>query len=133
VAYQRREDNRAGKADYFVASEDAGKLALEVGNLMERAVGVQWYGTIGNDADAAAMKLCLLRRARAGVGGGPLHGDAAVREALESVSPAALVWIASRAISYMDENGYPEAMEPFLQFLQEPDSAELTPPGTESP
>lgn len=111
---QRRQDDRAGKADYFVASEDAGKLALEVGDLMERAVGVQWYGTIANDSDAAALKLCLLRRARAGVGGDALHGDAAVREALEAVSPAALVWIASRAISYMDENGYPESVEPWL-------------------
>lgn len=111
---QRREDDRGGKADYFVASEDAGKLALEVGDLVERAVGVQWYGMIGNDTDVAAVKLCLLRRARAGVGGDALHGDAAVREALEAVSPAALVWLASRAISYMDENGYPESVEPFL-------------------
>ena len=114
MAFHRKEDERAGKADYFVASEDAGKLALEAGAAIERAVGVQWYGTIGNDADVAAMKLCLLRRARAGVGGDALHGDAAVREALEGVSPAALVWLASRAISYMDENGYPEAIEPWL-------------------
>jgi hypothetical protein len=114
VAFQRREDDRKGKADYFVASEDAGKLALQAGEHLERAVGVQWYGTIGNDADLAAMQLCLLRRARAGVGGDALHGDAAVREALEAVSPAALVWIASRAISYMDENGYPESLEPWL-------------------
>jgi hypothetical protein len=115
VAFQRRDENRSGKADYFVASEDAGKLALEVGDLIERAVGVQWYGTIGNDTDVAALKLCRLRRARAGVGGDALHGDAAVRDALEGVSPAALVWMASRAISYMDENGYPEAVEPFVE------------------
>jgi hypothetical protein len=114
VPFQRQDDDRRSKADYFVASEDAGKLAIEVGELIERAVGVQWYGTIGNDTDVAAMTLCLLRRARAGVGGDALHGDAAVREALEAVSPAALVWIASRAVSYMDENGYPEAVEPFL-------------------
>lgn len=114
MAFQRREDDRKGKADYFVASEDAGQLAIEAGEQLERAVGVQWYGTIGNEADIAAVKLCRLRRARAGVGGDALHGDAAVREALEAVSPAALVWIASRAISYMDENGYPEAIEPFL-------------------
>jgi len=30
------------------------------------------------------------------------------------VSPAAIVWLASRAISYMDENGYPESLEPWL-------------------
>ncbi len=114
MAFQRRDGDRSGKADYFVASEDAGKLALEAGELLERAVGVQWYGAIGNDADLAAMKLCLLRRARAGVGGDALHGDAAVREALEGASPSALVWIASRAISYLDENGYPESVEPWL-------------------
>jgi len=71
VAFQRRDEDRSGKADYFVASEDAGKLALEVADQLERAVGVQWYGTIGNDADLAAMKLCLLRRARSGVGAMP--------------------------------------------------------------
>jgi hypothetical protein len=111
---QRREDDRGGKADYFVASEDVGRLAFEVADLVEHSVGVQWYGTIGNTVDVAATKLCFLRRAGAGVGGDALHGDAAVREALEAASPAALVWIASRAISYMDENGYPEAIEPFL-------------------
>jgi hypothetical protein len=115
VPISRRDDDRKGKADYFVASEDAGKLTLEAGDAIERAVGVQWYGAIGNDADVAAVKLCLLRRARAGVGGDALHGDAAVREALEAASPAALVWLASRAISYMDENGYPESLEPWLQ------------------
>lgn len=122
MAFPRREDDRSGKADYFVASEDAGQLALELHDLLERAVGVQWYGTIGNDADVAAMKLCLLRRARAGVGGDALHGDAAVREVLEAASPAALVWIASRAISYMDENGYPEIVEPFVEVA--PDDAQ---------
>jgi hypothetical protein len=115
VPISRRDDDRKGKADYFVASEEAGRLALEAGDAVERAVGVQWYGAIGNDVDVAAVKLCRLRRARAGVGGDALHGDAAVREALEAASPAALVWIASRAISYMDENGYPETVEPFLE------------------
>jgi hypothetical protein len=127
VPIPRREDDRRGKADYYVASEDAGRLALEVGELVERAVGVQWYGTIGNDADIAAMKLCLLRRAQSGVGGGPLHGDGAVRQALESASPAALAWIASRAISYMDENGFPESLEPFIDLSRdrEPDEPTL--------
>ena len=81
---------------------------------IERAVGVQWYDTVGNDADIAALALCRLRRSRAGLRGGPEHGDAAVREALQEVDPGAVAWIASRAISYMDENGYPEAMAPFF-------------------
>jgi hypothetical protein len=37
-----------------------------------------------------------------------------VRDALASVPPEALVWIASRAFSYMDENGFPEAIERFV-------------------
>jgi hypothetical protein len=75
---------------------------------------VQWYDTVGNDADIAALALCRLRRSRAGLRGGPEFGDAAVREALQEVDPGAVAWIASRAISYMDENGYPEAMAPFI-------------------
>jgi hypothetical protein len=39
------------------------------------------------------------------------HGDAAVRAVLAEASPEALVWVTSRAISYMDENGYPESVE----------------------
>jgi hypothetical protein len=41
-----------------------------------------------------------------------------VRIVLSSASPAALVWIASRAISYMDESGFPEAVE--MWFPDEP-------------
>jgi hypothetical protein len=37
-----------------------------------------------------------------------------VRAALGEASPEAVVWLASRAISYMDENGFPEAAEPYL-------------------
>jgi hypothetical protein len=109
-----RERNDRNKADYFVASEDAGQLRASLGPLVEQAVGVEWYGTWANDADRAALGLCRLRRAGAGVGGGISHGDEAVRAVLEGVSPSALVWIASRAISYMDENGYPESVEQWI-------------------
>jgi len=112
VPFGRGRDDR-NKADYFVASEDAGQLRIAAGQLVEQAVGVEWYA-IGNDADRAAVGLCRLRRAGAGVGGGISHGDEAVRAVLEGVSPSALVWIASRAISYMDENGYPEMLEPYV-------------------
>ncbi len=94
-----------------MATEDAGHLADEVGELVESAVGVSWYGTYGNQSDGAALALCRLRRAYAGLRGGTEGGDAAVRRALEQVSPEAVVWIASRAISYLDENGFPDAVE----------------------
>ena len=98
--------------DFIVATDDVARIEAEVGPLIERAVGVPWY-EIGNDADRAALALCRLRRARAGLRGAPSHGDAAVRDALGSVPPEALVWIASRAVSYMDENGFPEALAHF--------------------
>ena len=114
----RSRDPRSS-ADFFVAAEDAGKLAAETPRLVERALGVQWYDAIGNDADVAALALCRLRRSQAGVRGGPEHGDAAVREALAGVSPEALAWIASRAVSYLDENGFPEAVERFVSLWEE--------------
>ena len=39
--------------------------------------------------------------------GWPGFGDEAVRRVLGRRSPAAVVWLASRAISYMDESGLP--------------------------
>ena len=100
-------------ADFIVATDDAARLQAEVGQLVERAVGVPWY-EFGNDADRAALALCRLRRSHSGLRGATFHGDAAVRDALATVSPEALVWIASRAVSYMDESGYPEAVEAFV-------------------
>ncbi|MGH3077261.1 MAG: hypothetical protein ACRDPZ_03665 [Gaiellaceae bacterium] len=108
----RKGDQRAD-ADFVVATDDVARLEAEVGPLVERAVGVPWY-EIGNDSDVAALALCRLRRSRSGLRGATSHGDAAVRDALSSVQPEALVWIASRAISYMDENGFPEAIEPYV-------------------
>ena len=105
----KRRDTRS-----FVAAEDSGRLADEVGPILDRAVGVTWYESGGSDVDRAALTLCRLRRATAGDRGGPWHGDAAVRDALSQASPPALVWLASRAISYMDESGFPEAVEPWF-------------------
>ena len=111
-----RRSARRADADFFVASEDAGRLELEIPPLVDRALGVQWYDAIGNDADVAALALCRLRRMRAGIRGAPEHGDAAVRQALAGASPEAVAWIASRAISYLDENGFPEAVERFVDL-----------------
>jgi hypothetical protein len=104
----------------FVAAEDAGRYSDAAGSQLERAVGVEWYEQPGNETDLAALTLCRLRRARAGQLGGPQQGDEAVRAALSEASPDALVWIASRAISYMDENGFPEAVEPWAALKQQP-------------
>jgi hypothetical protein len=98
----------------FVAAEDAGALADAAVPLVDRAVGVEWYHQHGSDVDHAALKLCLLRRAKAGELGGPQAGDDAVRGALAQAQPEAVLWLASRAISYMDESGYPEAVEPWF-------------------
>jgi hypothetical protein len=105
------EDDKRRDTRYFVAAEDASSLAATTAPLVETAVGVEWYHDAGSDVDRAAYALCRLRRARAGEKGWPSHGDEAVRAVLTEVSPAALVWIASRAISYMDESGFPEAVE----------------------
>jgi hypothetical protein len=114
-----RRDDPKPTPDYFVAAEDAGRLSDEAGSDLDRAVGVEWYEHPGNEADLAALTLCRLRRARAGEKGGPQYGDEAVRLALTEASPDALVWIASRAISYMDENGFPEAIAPWAELREE--------------
>jgi len=99
---------------YFVAGEDASRLAEEAAAALDGAVGIEWYELHGNEVDRAARNLCLLRRARAGEKGSPQQGDEAVRQALGRASTPALVWLASRAISYMDESGFPEAVEPWF-------------------
>ena len=106
-------------ADFVVAAEDAARLADTVGELVERAVGVPWYGAYGNGVDAAALALCRLRRATAGFRGSSEEGDAAVRQVLEQVSPEAVAWLASRAVSYMDESGFPEAVEMWFPTTDE--------------
>ncbi len=108
-----RPDDRR-ETGFHVAADDASRLARAGTSLLETAEGVQWYETPGTAADLAALSLCRLRRASAGQGGGPSHGDVAVREILEQASPGALIWVASRAIAYMDENGFPEDLERYL-------------------
>lgn len=104
------EDGR-GTTRHVVAGAAASSIADDAPRALDRAAGVEWYERPGSDVDFAAYMLCRLRRARAGEKGGPVHGDDAVRAALFQAEPEALVWFASRAVSYMDENGFPEAME----------------------
>jgi hypothetical protein len=110
-----RGDEKRRDSGNFVAAEDAGRLRNEATGLLERALGVEWYEHVRNDVDKAALNLCRLRRARAGERGSPRYGDEAVRQALSEASPAAVAWLASRAISYMDENGFPEAVAPWFR------------------
>ena len=100
--------------DDFAAAEDAGRQAEKASVLLDRAVGVEWYRENGTAIDEAALALCRLRRAQAGLRGGPEQGDEAVRQVLDGTRPEAIVWLASRAISYMDETGFPEAVEPWF-------------------
>jgi hypothetical protein len=107
-------------ADDFVAAEEAGRLGERATAALARAEGVDWYEQNGTAIDEAAFALARLRRAQAGLLGGPRHGDEAVRRVLEQASPQAVLWLASRAVSYMDETGYPEAVEPWFQNLLDP-------------
>ena len=99
-----------------MAAEDSDREAERASALLTEAVGVEWYEANGTAVDEAALALCRLRRAHAGLRGGPHHGDEAVRRVLASAPPDAIAWIASRAISYMDETGYPEAVEPWFPY-----------------
>ncbi|HXF98725.1 MAG TPA: hypothetical protein VNJ46_08965 [Gaiellaceae bacterium] len=107
----RKDERRTSQ--FSIAADDAARFAREASVYLERALGVQWYERPGNAADLAALSLCRLRRAGAALGGAGEHGDQAVRAALAKASPETIVWIASRAISYMDESGFPEAVEPY--------------------
>ena len=98
-----------------VAAGEADRLAEEVPALVDEAVGTDWYSRAANDVDLATYKLCLLRRARSGERGATSHGDDAVRAALGAASPEAVVWLASRTISYLDENGFPDDLEPWFR------------------
>jgi hypothetical protein len=106
---------KRGDSSNFVAAEDAGRLADNASELLEQAVGVEWYRQHGTEVDRATLTLCRLRRARAGEKGNPEAGDEAVRAVLTAASPSAVAWLASRAISYMDESGFPEAVEPWFR------------------
>ncbi len=107
-------------ADDFVAAEEAGRLSERAAAALERADGVDWYEENGTAIDEAAFALTRLRRAQSGLRGGPHYGDEAVRRVLEQASPESVLWLASRAVSYMDETGYPEAVEPWFQDLLDP-------------
>ncbi len=128
VRIPRKGDRREAPSS-LVATEDAGLLADRAGAEVEAAQGVGWYDEPGNAADRAAFTLCRLRRARAGERGSPQGGDEAVRAALAAADPEAVIWLASRAISYLDESGFAEAVEPWVVELEALDQPLGPPPG----
>ena len=101
-------------AAFPVVADDAAMLVQRARPLLEDAIDVEWYKQHGTEVDHAALTLCRIRRAVAGQKGAPEHGDEAVRFVLDSASHDAIIWIASRAISYMDENGFPDAVAPWF-------------------
>jgi hypothetical protein len=94
------------------ATEDAVFLAGVAVELVNAAASASWYTEPGNAADVAVATLCRLRRAAAGAAGGPEAGDDAVRAVLETADPAALLWLASRLVSYADEMAFADLVPP---------------------
>ena len=76
--------------------------------LVDAAKGETWYGDGASPVDVAVSRLCRLRRVRAAYARESGGGDEAVRAALAAAEPEAVVWLASRTISFMDEHGFPE-------------------------
>jgi hypothetical protein len=93
------------------AVADLAELSETAAQLLERALGVSWYEDDPNDVDLAVLALCRLRRAGAGARGSSEAGDAVVRNVLAQADAETVAWIASRAISYMDEHGFPESSD----------------------
>jgi hypothetical protein len=105
------------RGDSSPATTAAAELRESLVTELEGALESSWYEE-GNAVDRAVASLCRLRRAAAGDRAHPQAGDHSVREALAQISPDALVWVASRMVSYMDEHGFievaggPEAVPP---------------------
>ena len=87
---------------------DAARLEASLPELIEQAKGTSWYEEAGTPVELATARLCLLRRARAQIGADAGAGDEAVRGVLAQADPEAVVWLLSRAVSFMDEQGFPD-------------------------
>lgn len=102
---------RAKEGPPGLAGEDAQRYAEEATRLIEEADGTTWYEQPGNPIDLAVVALCRLRRAGAAQRAEIEGGDEAVRAVLQDAKPEAVVWLATRVVSYMDENAFPELVE----------------------
>jgi hypothetical protein len=99
-----RADDRVGDFSRF----DAQRLSDSVETLIGESKDVSWYDSVGSTVDVAVARLCLLRRAKSGELASTSAGDEAVRNILERSDPEAVAWLLTRAISYMDEQGFPD-------------------------
>jgi hypothetical protein len=99
-----RGNDRVGDFSRF----DADRITESLEPLIAEALGVSWYDSVGSAVDVAVARLCLLRRAKAGQLASMSAGDEAVRNVLERADGEAVAWLLTRAISYMDEQGFPD-------------------------
>ncbi len=110
--FSRRDmSNPFGKREPRVtdlSQTDAIRLEESVGPLLAEAKDVSWYDEPGVEVDLATARLCLLRRARCRRGASVDAGDDKVRLILGETDKDTVVWLLSRAISYMDEQGFPD-------------------------
>jgi hypothetical protein len=102
--FSGRSNDRVGDFSRF----DADRLAESLEGLIGEAKGGTWYDSVGGNVDVAMARLCMLRRAKAGELASTNGGDEAVRSVLERSDPEAVAWLLTRAISYMDEQGFPD-------------------------
>ena len=89
---------------------DFSELVEAAPSLLDVATGATWYGTTAPSTRRSSPSVASAVRQPADAGG-PEAGDAAVRNALGDASPGAVLWALSRAVSYMDEQGFPEEWE----------------------
>ena len=102
--FSGRANDRVGDFSRF----DANRLSESLDALIGEAKDGTWYDSVGGKVDIATARLCLLRRAKAGELASTSAGDEAVRNVLARSDPEAVAWLLTRAISYMDEQGFPD-------------------------
>lgn len=99
-----RSESRVGDLSKF----DVGRLTDALDETIADVKGVGWYDAPGSAVDVAVARLCMLRRAKSGEAASMSAGDEAVKNVLDRADPEAVVWMLTRTISYMDEQGFPD-------------------------